>query len=47
MEFVIKEQELEARRQLIEATGIRDAQRIISEELNPLILQFRQIEAWQ
>jgi len=47
MEFVIKEQELEVKRQLIEATGIRDAQRIISEGLNPLILQYRQIEALQ
>ncbi len=47
MEFVIKEEELEARRRIIEATAIRDAQRIISEGLNPQILQFRQIEALQ
>ncbi|NCQ11446.1 MAG: hypothetical protein GW809_04725 [Bacteroidetes bacterium] len=47
LEFFSKEQELDARRQLIEATGITDAQRIISAGLKPLILQFRQIEALQ
>lgn len=47
MEFVIKEQELEARRKLIEAQATRDAQKVISEGLTPMIIQFRQIEALQ
>lgn len=47
MEFVIKEQELDAQRKLIEAKGTRDAQKVLSEGLTPMIIQFRQIEALQ
>lgn len=47
MEFVIKQEELEARRKVIEATASRDAQLILQEGLTPLIIQMRQIEALQ
>ncbi len=47
MEFVLSRQRMEADRQKIEAEGIRDYQRIISEGLNPLILQFMSIEAFR
>jgi regulator of protease activity HflC (stomatin/prohibitin superfamily) len=47
MEFVIKQEELEARRKVIEATASRDAQLILQEGLTPMIIQMRQIEAMQ
>lgn len=47
MEFVIKEQELEARRKLIAAEAERDAQLIIAQGLTDKILEFRRIEAIQ
>lgn len=46
MEFVLQEARQEAQRKKIEAEGIRDAQSIISEGLNPNILQFRSIDAF-
>ena len=46
MEFVLNQARQEAERQRIEAEGIRDAQAIIAEGLNPLVLQFRSIEAF-
>lgn len=46
MEFVLQEAQQEAQRKLIEATGVRDAQLVIAEGLNPLILQFKSIEAF-
>ncbi len=46
MEFVLQEARREADRKRIQAEGERDAQKIISEGLNPRILQFRAIEAW-
>lgn len=46
MRFVLDEEKREAERRRIEATGIRDAQAIISEGLNPMVLQFRSIEAF-
>lgn len=45
MRFTIDRERLEAERKRIEAEGIRDSQRIISEGLTPEILQLRQIEA--
>ncbi|MEM9887538.1 MAG: prohibitin family protein [Bacteroidota bacterium] len=46
MQFVLDEEKREAERKRIEAEGIRDAQAIISEGLNPNVLQFKSIEAF-
>ncbi|MBT8218316.1 MAG: hypothetical protein KJP00_00715 [Bacteroidia bacterium] len=46
MEFVLQQAKREAEQKRIEAEGIRDAQSIISEGLNPEILQFKSIEAF-
>lgn len=46
MEFVLMQSRQEAERRRIEAEGIRDAQSIISEGLNPFVLQFKSIEAF-
>ncbi|GAB5552078.1 MAG: hypothetical protein Sapg2KO_16690 [Saprospiraceae bacterium] len=46
MEFTLQEARQEAERRRIEAAGVRDAQSIISEGLNPNILQFKSIEAF-
>jgi regulator of protease activity HflC (stomatin/prohibitin superfamily) len=46
MEFILQEARQEAERKRIEAEGVRDAQSIISEGLNPNILQFKSIEAF-
>lgn len=46
MQFVLQEAEQEAQRKRIEAEGVRDAQSIISQGLNPQILQFKSIEAF-
>ena len=46
MEFVLQEAKREAERKRIEAEGVRDAQNIISEGLDPQILQFKSIEAF-
>lgn len=46
MEFVLQEAKREAERKRIEAEGVRDAQNIISQGLNPQILQFKSIEAF-
>ena len=46
MEFVLQEARQEAERKRIEAEGIRDAQNIISEGLDPQILQFKSIETF-
>ena len=45
MEFVLQQARQEADRRRIEAEGVRDAQNIISEGLDPAILQFKSIEA--
>ncbi len=47
MEFVLQQAKREAEQKRIEAEGIRDAQKIISEGLNPNILQFKSIEAFK
>jgi len=46
MEFVLQEARQEAERRRIEAGGVRDAQLIIAEGLNPQVLQFKSIEAF-
>jgi prohibitin 1 len=45
MLFSIEREKLEAQRKIIEATGVRDAQKIVSEGLTPDILKLRSIEA--
>lgn len=46
MEFVLDEARREAERKRIEAEGVRDAQNIISQGLDPMLLQFKSIEAF-
>jgi prohibitin 1 len=46
MEFVLKQATLEAERKIIEAKGIRDSQKIISEGLTEEIIKIRSIEAF-
>ena len=47
MEFVLQQAKREAEQKRIEAEGIRDAQLIIAEGLDPAILQFKSIEAFK
>lgn len=47
MEFVLQKEKQEAERKKIEAEGIKNAQLIISEGLNPLFLQWKYIEAYK
>lgn len=47
MQFVLDREKQEAERKKIEAAGIRDAQKIISEGLNPLLISWRTIEAFK
>lgn len=46
MEFILQTQRLEAERKIIEATGARDAQKILAEGLTPEIIKMRSIEAF-
>jgi prohibitin 1 len=46
MEFTLNKERQEATRRIIEAEGIRDAQKIISQGLSPLLLRFKTIEAF-
>ncbi|WP_105983243.1 prohibitin family protein [Nonlabens agnitus] len=46
MEFILQTQRLEAERKIIEATGARDAQKILAEGLTPEIIKIRSIEAF-
>ncbi len=46
MQFVLDKQRQEAQRQVIEATGVRDAQKIINEGLTPMLIKFKAIEAF-
>jgi regulator of protease activity HflC (stomatin/prohibitin superfamily) len=46
MQFVLDKERQEAQRRVIEATGIRDAQKIINEGLTPMLIQFKSIEAF-
>merc|ERR1712008_587432 len=45
MEFVLQKEKQEADRKKIEATGIADFQRIVSEGITPSLLQWKGIEA--
>jgi regulator of protease activity HflC (stomatin/prohibitin superfamily) len=47
MEFILEREKRESERMKIQAEGIRDAQRIITEGLNPLIIQFKSLEVMQ
>jgi regulator of protease activity HflC (stomatin/prohibitin superfamily) len=47
MEFVLQRERLEAQRKKVEAEGIRDAQQILQEGINPLIIQWQSIEAFK
>lgn len=47
MEFILQKERQEAQRRTIEAEGIRDANKIISEGLTPQILQYKTIEAYR
>jgi regulator of protease activity HflC (stomatin/prohibitin superfamily) len=46
MQFVLDKERQEARRKVIEAEGTRDAQKIISEGLTPMLIRFKAIEAF-
>lgn len=46
MKFILEQEELEAERKIIEATGTRDAQKILSEGLTDNIIKIRSIEAF-
>jgi prohibitin 1 len=46
MEFVLQQESLEAERKIIEATGAKDAQIILSEGLTEEIIRMRGIEAF-
>jgi regulator of protease activity HflC (stomatin/prohibitin superfamily) len=46
MEFILQQAKLDADRKLIEATGIRDAQKVLAEGLTPEIIKIRSIEAF-
>lgn len=47
MEFLLAREKKEAERKVIEAQGIRDAQKIISEGLNTSVIQWQSIEAFK
>lgn len=47
MEFILLKEKQEAARRTIEAEGIRDANKIISEGLTPQIIQYKTIEAYR
>ncbi len=47
MEFLLDREKREAQRKMIEAQGIRDAQKIISEGLNDQIIKWQSIEAFR
>jgi prohibitin 1 len=46
MEFVLQQERQEAERKRIQAQGVSDANRIISDGLNPQVLQYKALEAW-
>lgn len=47
MEFILQQEKLEAERKVIEATGTKDAQLILSEGLTEEIIRIRSIEAFR
>jgi prohibitin 1 len=46
MQFVLEQEKLEAKRKIIEAEGVRDAQKILAEGLSNEILELKSIEAF-
>ncbi|MEQ8984423.1 MAG: SPFH domain-containing protein, partial [Deltaproteobacteria bacterium] len=46
MAFVLDREKREAERRRVEATGIRDAQKIIDGGLTPMLIQYRALEAF-
>jgi prohibitin 1 len=46
MQFVLDKERQEAKRLIIEAEGIRDAQKIVAEGLTPMLIRFKAIEAF-
>lgn len=46
MVFILQQEKLEAERKIIEATGTKDAQKILSEGLTDNIIKIRSIEAF-
>ena len=44
MQFVLQKERQEAERKKIEATGIRDAHKILTEGMNPLVVQWKSLE---
>lgn len=47
MTFILQQERLEAERKIIEATGTKDAQKILSEGLSDNIIKLRSIEAFR
>ncbi|MDP5170211.1 MAG: prohibitin family protein [Bacteroidia bacterium] len=47
MEYALQRERLEAQRRIIEAEGIRDAQKIISSGLSPEVISWQSIEAFR
>lgn len=47
MEYILQQERREAERRKVEATGVRDSQKILSEGLNKEIIQLRSIEAFR
>ena len=47
MEFLLQRERLEAQRKLVEAQGIRDAQKVITEGLNDQVIKWQSIEAFR
>lgn len=47
MKFILEQERLEAERKIIEATGTRDAQKILAEGLTPEIIKLKSIEAFR
>ncbi|MEO9872236.1 prohibitin family protein [Ekhidna sp.] len=47
MEFVLQKERLEAQRRMLEAEGIRDAQKILQEGISPEIIQWQSIQAFK
>ncbi len=47
MEFLVQREKMEAQRKLVEAQGIRDAQKVITEGLNDQIIKWQSIEAFR
>jgi regulator of protease activity HflC (stomatin/prohibitin superfamily) len=47
MEYVLQQERREAERRKVEAAGVRDSQKILSQGLNKEIIQLRSIEAFR